>query len=260
MPSSLAAWALVTGALLSTANACDAKPAAPGPDAAPSTVRTAAAPSAAGSAAASPDGAFVREWFALGSGCRAKFDQPGDVTFEEIAPDLRAAPDAGPNETRHLRFHLPAFALDAGPAVPRDFVRDCAIRAGLMTPPHRRLVGVAARAHVSASAGHGTTLLTLSQTLKIGAEIVDTAEHALSPGADAASAATGDWTLELRSKAASFPALACAEPKIFAFDFTWKATRSDPNGEAHAALAEARPPARGGARALDVDVTMAPCD
>ncbi len=77
----------------------------------------------------------VKEWFALGSGCRARFNQPGDVTFS-------ISPHPSQTSTTRLQFRLPNYALDGTKPIRADhptFARECALRMSVFPAPGTRI-------------------------------------------------------------------------------------------------------------------------
>src|SRR5262249_8962947 len=137
---------------------CDRRPGVPGNL---STADASAAVPFAAVPPASQPSAIVREWFALGSGCRAKFDIPGDVTFED-----RGEPSKGIHANR---LRLSAFALAGRPDLPLQFVRDCGVRLGVFPPDDTLIRRVVARTRLFASKGPAGEL-ELVEELKLGAQ------------------------------------------------------------------------------------------
>jgi hypothetical protein len=79
---------------------------------------------------------LVREWFALGSGRRAKSDMPGDVTMDVVAGNSTQS-------NRHqYTFHLDQFRLTSARRLsdaPVRFAKECAIRLAVQPPKGKRI-------------------------------------------------------------------------------------------------------------------------
>jgi hypothetical protein len=182
-------------------------------------------------AASAVDKPVLNDWFALGSGCRAKSDLPGNVRMEHLDEEAKS-------DVHKVRFHFTDFALQATDAnrALKKFGRECAVRLNINPPPGKRLVGLRAVTKVQAAKESGPSLDILSE-LKLGSESLGTVQRKL---ADSASVRTTEEVIDLRAGAGSgepLPQLGCSEPKIIGFDYSWIATReSGQNGKIKVAL------------------------
>lgn len=210
---------------------------------------------AAGAASGAPRTVFgaatgkpvLNDWFALGSGCRAKHDEPGDVTLESEGQDAR-----NPN-MYHARFKLPSYALDSAalkdPA-PVKFARECALRLNVNPPPGMRVKSASAHTRVRASKSEGTKLTVLGE-LKIGAATLGRQMHDFDRG-EAFTDREDVQELAPGAKAdEAMPALKCGEAKILAYNYTWLADR--------AAVTDTAKVYVGSDRSLVLDVELEPC-
>ncbi len=111
----------------------------------------------------------VKEWFALGSGCRAKHDVPGDVSVRVLKSET-----TGTN-TLAVAFSLPQYRLEGeAPIRPQNptFARECALRMALKMPPNTRIRSVRTAAPFVVSKDVGAKLRLAAQ-LHLGNTIVD---------------------------------------------------------------------------------------
>jgi hypothetical protein len=163
----------------------------------------------------------LNDWFALGSGCRAKFDLPGNVRMEGV-PATQSASD-----TYQAKFVFKDFALtqSVAPESLAKFGRECAVRLNINPPAGKKIVGIKAITSVVASKEPGPQLDLLAE-LKLGSISLGNAQAKLS---DASRVRQREEVIELQADALSkekFPQLGCGEPKIIGFDYSWIATRS----------------------------------
>jgi hypothetical protein len=207
------------------------------------------APAAEGPPRADSSSVFG-EWLALGSGCRARSSEPGNVTMERLA--FRR----GDLAVQRARFHIDGLRL-TGADRPADrllsFARECAIRVQIGPPPGQRLVDVTARTRVISSKSEGLKL-TLSAALRLGAARI---AHQLVEYEAAESHQNQEDRFKLsptENPDDPFPSLSCAAPKLIGFDYTWIAepTGSGSGGDVSVELA-------GDAEVVDVDATLAAC-
>jgi hypothetical protein len=189
----------------------------------------------------------LNEWFALGSGCRAKSDQPGDVQHRALPPD-----PARPNVHR-VRFTLPSYVLDSDATVEGGtlkFGRECAIRVNVNPPEGMRIKDAAATTRVRASKGAGTELVLMSE-LKIGPSTLGARTATFGKG-NAVSDAEEIFSFRSGQKPEeAMPTLKCAEPKILAFNYTWIADRTERADSARVHV--------GSDRSLDLEVELERC-
>lgn len=229
-------------------------PAAPSPVAAPPATAAPAAETAEPPVAPPPPAGEVdteqpvfRDWIAFGSGCRARSDEPGDVTME------RATVESGGRVVHRARFHLDQYRLtsaDPPPGDPLDFARECAIRIQLGPPPGMRIARVTARTGLVSSKSEGVKLTLLAE-LKIGVALLGRKLTVHEAGV-----AHDGWKQVLRLVPGTkpderLPELACAEGKLVGFDSTWIAERTAPTDEVSVELS--------GTHVLDIDAELAGC-
>lgn len=187
------------------------------------------------------------EWFALGSGCRARSSAPGDVTVEHLPAD-----PARPNVTR-VRFHLDAMKLESATRAPGSsskFARECSIRLNVNPPPGMKVTRVAARTSLATSKAPGVSLTEQTELL-LGRTVLARRLDALATG-EAVRGRVEDVSLAPgAADAEPFPVLACAESKIIGLNLTWIAERSSAEDDVEVSLA--------GARTLELEAELTPC-
>jgi hypothetical protein len=212
-----------------------------------SAVQPASSAAPAGSAAAAAQKPVLNDWFALGSGCRARFDTPGDVTMERLTQDA-----ARPGLYR-ARFSLPNYTLDSNAVKDpkaEKFARECAVRLNVNPPEGMRIKAASATTRTRASKSEGTKLTILSE-LKIGPSTLGTRTDTFEKGSRMDEQ---ESLFDLRAGAKpeeAMPELKCGEAKILAFNYTWMAER--------ATAAETTNVHLGGDRSLEFDVELEPC-
>ena len=175
-------------------------------------------PSTASHAAAKP---VLNDWFALGSGCRAKSDLPGNVRMEGVPAE------AGAPDIHKVKFVFVDFALKGDRVDPalETFGRECAVRLNINPPEGKRIVGIRARTKVIAAKETGPALDILSE-LKLGAASLGKVQRKLDNSArvaareDVVDIEAGQGTSE------PLPQIGCGEAKIIGFDYSWVATRA----------------------------------
>lgn len=92
----------------------------------------------------------VKEWFALGSGCRGRNSEPGDVKVT-TAP-LKATAKSGKEDGVNLLIKLPTYKLDGNKPIRAEhptFARECALRFGVFPAPGTRISEVRTAGTVS---------------------------------------------------------------------------------------------------------------
>lgn len=162
------------------------------------------------------DKPVLNDWFALGSGCRARSDLIGDVEMK-----------LQPYRDNHQRVYAAKFFLKNlrlsevhKNAKAKRFGLECAIRLNINPPPGKKIVALHARTKMNVAKNLGYELDLLAE-LKLGpmslgqearkfgiADVQDSKLHKvlLSAGQDSATA---------------LPQLGCGEPKIIGFDYSW---------------------------------------
>ncbi len=189
----------------------------------------------------------LNRWFALGSGCRAKDDLPGDVTMELLPPE-----SAQPNSFR-ARFHLGSLRL--APAELSDktllkFARECSIRLNINPPPGKKITKVTATTGYAVDKPAGAKVTILNE-LKIGNSTLGRHEatfmndESVSEKAKSVSLVPGTRLDE------PFPVLSCAEPKIIGFNYTWLGERTQASSTLDVQLS--------GAKTLDIEAELSAC-
>jgi hypothetical protein len=173
----------------------------------------------------------LNDWFALGSGCRAKSNLPGNVKMELVDEELKS-------DLYKAKFHFSEFSLQTADSnrYLKKFGRECAVRLNINPPQGKRLVGIRAITKVLASKETGPALDILSE-LKLGSESLGTVQRKL---ADSATVKGAEEVVDLRAGLGSgepLPQVGCAEPKIIGFDYSWIATQENgSNGNLKVAL------------------------
>lgn len=192
----------------------------------------------------------LNKWFALGSGCKSKQEEVGDVTVSDVPLDAKQ-----PN-TYRMKFHLPKYELNFPALDPKTkklgnaTARECAIRLNINPPAGKTIKTVTATTALTSSKTAGVELTTYVG-LKLGVVTIGSAltkhempdsftnkqeEVVLVPG---------------RKPEEMFPELKCGEPKIIGVDFTFMARGENTNGKASAALA--------GEKVLEIVADLADC-
>ena len=163
----------------------------------------------------------LNDWFALGSGCRAKSDLAGNVSMEGVSMD------AGTSDRYKAKFIFKDFALRGDSVDPsvEKFGRECAIRLNINPPPGKRIVGIRAQTRISSSKESGPTLDILSE-LKLGATSLGKIQQKLDGSARVAAREDSVFLEAGQGVGETLPQLGCGEAKIIGFDYSWIATRS----------------------------------
>ena len=176
-----------------------------------------------GSAALASDKAVLNDWFALGSGCRARSDLAGNVEMK-----LQSG-RADATSVHAARFFFKDFKLaDSNTSTGlRQFGRECAVRLNINPPPGKKILALHAQTKFAIKKGPGYALDLLSE-LKLGpvslghdrqnflvSEVQDYRSHSVS-----LSAGKGALT--------GLPQLGCGEPKIIGFDYSWIVSERQP--------------------------------
>ena len=163
----------------------------------------------------------LNDWFALGSGCRAKSDLPGNVRMEGIPAE------AGVPDRYKVKFVFSDFTLRGERVDPgvEKFGRECAVRLNINPPEGKRIVGIRARTKVIAAKDVGPSLDILSE-LKLGAVSLGKVQRRLD---SAARVSVHEDIVDIEAGEGAtdpLPQLGCGEPKIIGFDYSWVATRA----------------------------------
>jgi hypothetical protein len=189
----------------------------------------------------------LNDWFALGSGCRAKSDLPGNVSMEPLPSEPKA------EDVHRVRFRFNNFNLKGESVEPslKKFGRECAIRLNINPPAGKRIVGLRAVTKVFARKESGPALDLLSE-LKLGSASLGVVQRRLD---NSALVAAREDVIDLRAgdgAGESLPQLGCGEPKIIGFDYSWIVTRDkSQKGNLQVAL--------GREKSLMIEATLADC-
>jgi len=187
------------------------------------------------------------DWVALGSGCRAKPGEAGDVTMES-----KVSQGDG-SETFAMTFQLDQFHLarnEEPSAPPLAFARECSIRIRFGPPQGKRIQRISARTEVVSNKSRAGKLTLLSQ-LSLGAVTVAREVVVHEPGrAHQGLEHTFDLSPTAETEVA-LRAVSCSEGKIIGFDYTWLAEPETATDDVSVRLS--------GDRILVVDVELASC-
>lgn len=161
----------------------------------------------------------LNDWFALGSGCRARSDLAGNVTMEE-APAF-----GGGSDKYKAKFLFKGFSLDGAKAdhASARFGRECAIRLNINPPLGKKIHAIRAYTKILVEKPSGLVLDLLSE-LKLGATSLGREQYTLSNDEKWKSRELAVKLSAAAGSKESFPQLGCSEPKIIGFDYSWIAT------------------------------------
>lgn len=163
----------------------------------------------------------LNEWFALGSGCRARSDLSGNVRMEGV-PGATGAPD-----TFRAKFIFKDFALKENlvNSSVKKYGRECAVRLNINPPEGKKIVAIRAKTKIVTEKESGPALDILSE-LKLGAVSLGKVHQKLG---NSLRVSMREETVDLEAGSGSkesLPQLGCGEPKIIGFDYSWIATQS----------------------------------
>jgi hypothetical protein len=185
------------------------------------------------------------DWFALGSRCRARASQPGDVELE-IVPAAASAPGV-----HTARFHMPAFHLSTVVSDERPGTSsECSLRLAVNPGAGFRIRDVRARTRLVAQRPVDSEVR-LTEELKLGSFLIGTQRASYSAGATDGDIATDVFLGTDAPGGARHPELACSENKLVAFDFTWLSRPGPSKQPIQVDLA--------GGKTVDIDVVLEPC-
>jgi len=200
-----------------------------------------------GAPVAQPAKPALNDWFALGSGCRARSSEAGDVTMERLPAD-----PARPDVVR-ARFHLGAMKLasaDRAAGAPLKFARECSIRLNVNPPPGMKVTHVAARTSLATTKTAGVSITEQTELL-LGRAVLGRRLESHAAG-EMVSGRVQDVSLAPGGAGSEpFPALTCAEPKIIGFNLTWIAERASADDAVEVTL--------GGARTVEIEAELGAC-
>ena len=189
----------------------------------------------------------LNDWFALGSGCRAKSDLPGNVRMETLASD-----PSRPNIYR-VKFIFNGFELkgDTAERQVTQFARECAVRLNINPPQGKKIVDIRAETAIVASKDLGATL-DVNAELKIGSTSLGYVRRTLAVNSRSQPLEEKIELASGSSKDNSLPALGCGEAKVIGFDYSWIAKRDQPQISSLSVEL-------GHDKSLIVEATLAPC-
>jgi hypothetical protein len=189
---------------------------------------------------------LISDWFALGSGCRARPSEPGDVSMTEVKDPAK------PHQLTAL-FKLEPYQLQSSTRAPdasKQFARECAVRMAVNPPPGTKIKRVSARTQLLSTKSEGAQLTLLGELLigdvQLGRLLV---EHA------AGTAHTGkEQVIDLAPGTApgpQMPALTCGQAKLVGFNFTFLTALKSASDTVGVQL--------GGDRTLALQIELEPC-
>jgi hypothetical protein len=208
----------------------------------------------------SESGALVEKWMAVGSGCQATSDKPGDVKF--VGVDLSKNDPKGSLSVASVKFDLSQFSLR--PLVKKEsaqgggksqsskndpssamnssapesslvnYARECAIRIVVSPPPGTKIRSVSAKAVAEISKDRDSKLF-LQGTLKTGASTVAKSVHRFGSDQDFRFRSEVMELVPGRNPDDEIAPVSCNEKKIVGLDLTLLTNKDSP-----AAVAEAR--------------------
>lgn len=168
----------------------------------------------------------VNEWFALGSGCRAKHDQPGTVTMDYLGSDPKDP------MTHLVRFTLGSYELDGDKPVRTNptFARECAMRMSVTLPTNTQVKAVAAEAGAQIRVKSKPVKLQVASQFHLGASIVASKIDVHEVGKDLKNY---EHRLDLKAVKGvdkDFPDQVCGSPKVVGLDLSlqnWRDKKED---------------------------------
>lgn len=199
------------------------------------------------SAALASDRPVLNDWFALGSGCRARSDLPGNV-------EMKRLPDTGRSKGIYsAKFHFNNFSVldDRFPEKLKHYGRECAVRLNINPPQGKRILSIRANTAVSVTKNPGHSLDLLAE-LKLGAESLGRDSQRIGVN-DTRKLAVRTIRFEAgQGTSTPLPPLGCGEPKIIGFDYSWIVSRGQ--GSSIAATVEL-----GHEKALLIEAELGDC-
>jgi len=193
-----------------------------------------------GAAAATEQKEVLNNWFALGSGCRARHDLAGDVKLEKFQEKK------DDSEVYGAKIYFEKFQLSSDtPSLrsPLLYGKECSVRININPPPGKRLKRLIAVSNVAASKNADSDLLLNGElklgTLSLGNERLEyekarVLDREVSP-------IFIDTQLAKLKGTEEMPVLGCGEAKIIGFDFTFVSQRETEQSKFKAELADGNP-------------------
>jgi len=191
----------------------------------------------------------VKDWTAAGSGCRARMNKSGDVSFED-----NALVPASSSNVSMLKFRLPKYELNSPPENPSTsltFARECALRVVAEPPNNFRIKSVAARTPIQYSKD-AKAALKIQYMLRLDGEII---AHHLTEIEEGEAFRNREQQAILAGQRNAHENFAqantCGGPQMLGFDYTFIAARSSPSDSANISL--------GDEKLLEFAVELEPC-
>ena len=191
------------------------------------------------------------DWYALGSGCKARKSAPGNVSFEGLA-----SPGA-PNVVRG-QFRLNDYKLESPPENAKTsmtFARECSLRIGINPPEGKRIKSASARTKIVFSKAAKVNLQ-IQGLLYLGGDIVGK-NYEEFPSGDVISNREQEVVV-VSGKSTDSPGtetpvneIPCGQSSLFGYDFTFIAGRNEKSDSALIKLA--------GDKLLEFAVELEPC-
>lgn len=210
----------------------------------------------------SESGSLIEKWMAVGSGCQATSDKPGDVRF--VGADLSKNDPKESLSVASVKFDLSQFNLrplvqkesaqaDAQPQSAKsdksnnpesgraesslvNYARECAIRIVVSPPPGTKLRSVSAKAVAEISKDRNSKLF-LQGTLKTGASTVAKSVHRFGSDQDFRYRSEVMEMVPGRNPDDEIAPVSCNEKKIVGLDLTLLTNKDSPAAVAEAKLA-----------------------
>lgn len=191
----------------------------------------------------------VKDWTAAGSGCRARKNKAGDVSFV----DNTLVPASSSNISL-LKFKLPKYGLTSppeNPATSLTFARECALRVVAQPPKNFRIRSVAARTPVQYSKS-AKTALKMQYMLRLDGEIVAHSLTEIEKGEAIQNREENTVLTGEQNLAENFGDIGtCGTPQMLGFDYTFIAARTGADDSAKITLSDEK--------LLELAVELEPC-
>ena len=189
----------------------------------------------------------IADWFALGSGCKAKKGGPGDVTMEFLGADKK-----DPN-VYTIRFHLPSYKLDGTkPFRPTNptFARECALRVSIDLPEKTWVKHISGNTKILYTKG-ADVKLQLAAQLHLGAQTVASNIQVHEAGKEQKRAEQEITVAAGAGESSPLPEQVCGSAKIAGFDLSITNWRKELKQEVSATLSDKK--------TVDLKVQIEPC-
>ncbi len=110
----------------------------------------------------------IKEWFALGSGCRARHNAPGDVQLSSSSLKTGTGLKGGTEKGIHLSLQLSKYKLDGNSPIRPDhptFAKECALRLSVFPSSGSRIKEVRTVGNVDFRKDFGAKMRIATQML-----------------------------------------------------------------------------------------------